>query len=88
MRYSLHQCYREIIQASSQRSGARGQMIDYAASYARHGLLLKDAKEPAELDAEQRAQALYVRTNLSNWRTILGKDVRASIDYILGKAKK
>lgn len=79
----LHQCYRLIIQKSLSRVGQRGQMIDYAASYAKTGLGMPDAVEPAELTEASRSQALYVRTNLGGWRGDEARAVRWNIDRIL-----
>lgn len=84
---SLHECYHKIINVARARTGQRGQLVDYAASYAKHGLTLKDAREPAELTPDQRTQALYVRSNLGTWRSPTGKEVRTNMDRILKKEK-
>ena len=84
--HTLHDCYRAIIRFAESSASKTG-FIYYAASYAKHGLALKDALSKDELNADQRTQALYVRTNLGGWRGDEAKSVRLAMDKILGVKK-
>lgn len=55
----FHEACQKVLDAA--RLGQGGRNMAYAASYAAHGLSVGDLKEA-------RAQALYVLTNLGQWR--------------------
>ncbi|QIG68921.1 hypothetical protein EVB71_069 [Rhizobium phage RHph_Y55] len=80
--HTLHDCYRVII-----RAGRSTRALDYAYGYAREGLRMPDALQTEELTEESRAQALYVRANLSSWRGVEASAVRLALDIILGNKK-
>lgn len=84
--HTLHDCYRSIIRFAESGASKTGFIL-YAASYAKHGLMLKDALSKAELTHEARTQALYVRSNLQGWRGDEAKAVRLAMDKILGVKK-
>lgn len=80
--HTLHDCYNAIIRASKTTKS-----LDYAYSYAREGLRMPDALQTDELSEYSRAQALYVRANLSSWRGVEAKAIRLALDIILGVKK-
>jgi hypothetical protein len=65
---TFHECCRAVI-------AARVNM--YATAYATAGLSLRD-------DVAVAAQALYILSNLTHWRTPLGAQVRANLRRIAG----
>lgn len=88
---TLHDCYRVIVAAArAEPLRKQASLLQYAATYAQHGLSLRDAlvggHEP--LGDEERTQALYVRTNLGSWRGETAKAVRDAIDRVLKKERQ